>query len=59
MTGHMTPVLRLRSLHVALLALLTRTGDGHTSLLPQTAPSQPWYAFLIDRRSEANRICEG
>ena len=59
MTGHMTPVLRLRSLHVALLALLTRTGDGHTSLFTSDCAKSAMDAFLIDRRSEANRICEG
>jgi pimeloyl-ACP methyl ester carboxylesterase len=40
-------------------ALLTRTGDGHTSVFSSDCAKSAMDAFLIDRRSEANRICEG
>jgi hypothetical protein len=38
-------------------ALLTRTGDGHTSISDCARAAAD--AFLIERRSEANRMCEG
>jgi pimeloyl-ACP methyl ester carboxylesterase len=40
-------------------ALLTRTGDGHTSVFTSDCAKSAMDAFLIERRSEANRICEG
>jgi pimeloyl-ACP methyl ester carboxylesterase len=40
-------------------ALLTRTGDGHTSVFTSDCARSAADAFLIDRRSEANRVCEG
>jgi pimeloyl-ACP methyl ester carboxylesterase len=40
-------------------ALLTRTGDGHTSVYTSDCARSAADAFLIDGRSEANRICEG
>ena len=40
-------------------ALLTRTGDGHTSIYTSDCAKSAMDAFLIERRSEANRICEG
>jgi pimeloyl-ACP methyl ester carboxylesterase len=40
-------------------ALLTRTGDGHTSVFTSECAKSAMDAFLIERRSEANRICEG
>jgi pimeloyl-ACP methyl ester carboxylesterase len=40
-------------------ALLTRTGDGHTSVYTSDCAKSAMDAFLIERRSEANRICEG
>jgi TAP-like protein len=40
-------------------ALLTRTGDGHTSIYSSDCAKAAAEAFLIDGRSEANRICEG
>jgi hypothetical protein len=40
-------------------ALLTRTGDGHTSVFTSDCARSAADAFLIDVRSEANRICEG
>ncbi len=40
-------------------ALLTRTGDGHTSVNTSDCAKSAMDAFLIDRRSEPNRICEG
>jgi pimeloyl-ACP methyl ester carboxylesterase len=44
---------------IAGSALLTRTGDGHTSIYTSDCAKSAMDAFLIDRRSEANRICEG
>ncbi len=40
-------------------ALLTRTGDGHTSVFTSDCAKSAMDAFLVERRSEANRICEG
>jgi len=40
-------------------ALLTRTGDGHTSIFTSDCARSAADAFLVERRSEANRICEG
>jgi pimeloyl-ACP methyl ester carboxylesterase len=40
-------------------ALLTRTGDGHTSIYTSDCAKAAADAFLVERRSEANRICEG
>src|SRR5215204_1522692 len=40
-------------------ALLTRTGDGHTSVFTSDCAKSAMDAFLIERRSEANGICEG
>jgi pimeloyl-ACP methyl ester carboxylesterase len=40
-------------------ALLTRTGDGHTSVFTSDCAKSAMDAFLIERRSEPNRICEG
>jgi hypothetical protein len=40
-------------------ALLTRTGDGHTSIYTSDCVPSAADAFLIERRSEADRICEG
>ena len=40
-------------------ALLTRTGDGHTSIYTSDCAKAAADAFLIERRSEANRTCEG
>jgi pimeloyl-ACP methyl ester carboxylesterase len=40
-------------------ALLTRTGDGHTSVFTSECTKSAMDAFLVERRSEANRICEG
>jgi pimeloyl-ACP methyl ester carboxylesterase len=40
-------------------ALLTRTGDGHTSVFTSDCAKSAMDAFLLERRSEANRICEG
>jgi pimeloyl-ACP methyl ester carboxylesterase len=40
-------------------ALLTRTGDGHTSVFTSDCAKSAMDAFLIEHRSEANRICEG
>jgi pimeloyl-ACP methyl ester carboxylesterase len=40
-------------------ALLTRTGDGHTSIYTSDCAKSAMDAFLLERRSEANRICEG
>ncbi len=40
-------------------ALLTRTGDGHTSVFNSECAKSAMDAFLIERRSEPNRICEG
>jgi TAP-like protein len=40
-------------------ALLTRTGDGHTSIYTSDCAKSGVDTFLIERRSEANRICEG
>jgi pimeloyl-ACP methyl ester carboxylesterase len=40
-------------------ALLTRTGDGHTSIYTSDCARSAADTFLIERRSEANRICEG
>ena len=40
-------------------ALLTRTGDGHTSVNTSDCARSAMDAFLVERRSEANRICEG
>jgi pimeloyl-ACP methyl ester carboxylesterase len=40
-------------------ALLTRTGDGHTSVFTSECAKSAMDAFLIERRSEPNRICEG
>ena len=39
--------------------LLTRTGDGHTSVFTSECAKSAMDVFLIERRSEANRICEG
>ena len=40
-------------------ALLTRTGDGHTSIYTSDCARSAAEAFLVERRGEANRICEG
>ena len=40
-------------------ALLTRTGDGHTSIYTSDCVRSAADAFLIERRSEADRLCEG
>jgi hypothetical protein len=40
-------------------ALLTPTGDGHTSIYTSDCARSAADAFLIDGRSEANRACEG
>jgi len=40
-------------------ALLTRTGDGHTSVFTSDCAKSAMDAFLIEHGSEANRICEG
>jgi TAP-like protein len=40
-------------------ALLTRTGDGHTSVNTSDCAKSAMDTFLVERRSEANRICEG
>jgi pimeloyl-ACP methyl ester carboxylesterase len=40
-------------------ALLTRTGDGHTSVNTSDCAKAAMDAFFIEPRSEANRICEG
>ena len=40
-------------------ALLTRAGDGHTSIYTSDCAKAAANAFLVERRSEANRICEG
>ena len=40
-------------------ALLTRTGDGHTSVFTSDCAKSAMDAFLIERRSDTNRICEG
>lgn len=40
-------------------ALLTHTGDGHTSIYTSECAKSAMDAFLIERRSEANPICEG
>jgi pimeloyl-ACP methyl ester carboxylesterase len=40
-------------------ALLTRTGDGHTSVFTSDCAKSAMDAFLLERRSEANGICEG
>ncbi|HET9563292.1 MAG TPA: alpha/beta fold hydrolase [Mycobacterium sp.] len=39
-------------------ALLTRTGDGHTSIYTSDCARSAAEAFLVERRGEANRICE-
>jgi TAP-like protein len=39
--------------------LLTRTGDGHTSIYTSECVRSAAEAFLVERRSEANRTCEG
>src|SRR4030095_10507881 len=39
--------------------LLTRTGDGHTSVFTSDCAKSAMDTFLVERRSEANRICEG
>jgi TAP-like protein len=39
-------------------ALLTRTGDGHTSVFTSYCAKSAMDAFLIERRCEPNRICE-
>jgi pimeloyl-ACP methyl ester carboxylesterase len=40
-------------------ALLTRTGDGHTSIYTSDCAKSAMDAFLVESRSEANRTCEG
>ena len=40
-------------------ALLTRTGDGHTSVFTSDCAKSAMDTFLLERRSEANGICEG
>ena len=40
-------------------ALLTRTGDGHTSVYTSACAKSAMDTFLIEQRSEASRICEG
>jgi pimeloyl-ACP methyl ester carboxylesterase len=40
-------------------ALLTRTGDGHTSIYTSDCARAATDAFLVERRAEANGICEG
>jgi pimeloyl-ACP methyl ester carboxylesterase len=40
-------------------ALLTRTGDGHTSIHTSDCAKSAMDGFLLEPRSEANRICEG
>ncbi len=39
-------------------ALLTRTGDGHTSIYTSDCARSAAEAFLVERGGEANRICE-
>ncbi|HJV14811.1 MAG TPA: alpha/beta hydrolase [Propionibacteriaceae bacterium] len=40
-------------------ALLTGTGDGHTSIYTSECAKSAMDAFLIERRRDANHICEG
>jgi len=40
-------------------ALLTRSGDGHTSIYTSDCARSAAEAFLIQSQSEANRVCEG
>jgi TAP-like protein len=40
-------------------AILTRTGDGHTSIYTSDCAKSAMDAFLVERRSDANPICEG
>jgi pimeloyl-ACP methyl ester carboxylesterase len=40
-------------------SLLTRTGDGHTSIYTSDCAKSGADAFLIEGHGEANRICEG
>jgi pimeloyl-ACP methyl ester carboxylesterase len=39
--------------------LLTRAGDGHTSIYTAQCAKSTAEAFLIERRGEANRVCDG
>jgi pimeloyl-ACP methyl ester carboxylesterase len=39
--------------------LLTRTGDGHTSIYTSECVRSAAEAFLVERRGEANGTCEG
>jgi hypothetical protein len=40
-------------------SLHTRTSDGHTSIYTSDCARSAADTFLVDRRGEANRICEG
>jgi len=40
-------------------ALLTRTGDGHTSIYTSECARSAADAFLVETHTEANRVCDG
>ena len=40
-------------------ALLTRTGDGHTSIYTSECARSAAEAFLVETQTEANRVCDG
>jgi pimeloyl-ACP methyl ester carboxylesterase len=40
-------------------ALLTRTGDGHTSIYTSECARSATDAFLVETHTEANRVCDG
>jgi pimeloyl-ACP methyl ester carboxylesterase len=40
-------------------ALLTRTGDGHTSIFTSDCARSAAQAFLVETHAAANRVCEG
>ena len=39
--------------------LLTRTGDGHTSIYTSECARSAAEAFLVEAQTEANRVCDG
>ena len=40
-------------------ALLTRTGDGHTSIYTSDCARSAAEKFLTERHAEANQVCPG
>ena len=57
--GFTTPGLTAWQRRSTVRALLTRTGDGHTSIYTSECARSAAEAFLVETQTEANRVCDG